>query len=64
MSQRETPLLLADDSSVIIYIFPNLQNVNILGGKNADISHFIPDEVSCHWLAPPPPFCESLTSGY
>lgn len=53
MSQRETPLLLADDSSIIIYIFPNLQNVNILGeGKNADISHFIPDEVPCHRLAP------------
>lgn len=33
MSQRKIPLLLADDSSIIIYIFPNLQNVNILGGK-------------------------------
>lgn len=29
MSQREIPLLLADDSGIIIYIFPNLQNVNI-----------------------------------
>lgn len=33
MSQREIPLLLADDSSVIICIFPNLQNVNILEKK-------------------------------
>lgn len=63
MSQRETPLLLADDSSIIICIFPNLQNVNILGGKkNADLSHFVSDEVPCGSLAPPPP-PESLTSG-
>lgn len=33
MSQRETPLLLADDSSIIICVFPNLQNVNILGER-------------------------------
>lgn len=63
MSQREIPLLLADDSSVIICIFLNLQNVNILE-KNADISYFIPDEVPCCSLAPHPPLSESLTSGY
>lgn len=39
MSQRETPLLWADDSSVIICIFPNLQNVNILGKKNMQTFH-------------------------
>lgn len=33
MNQREIPLLLADDSSVIICIFPNLQNVNTLEKK-------------------------------
>lgn len=54
MSQREIPLLLADDCSVIICIFLNLQNVNILEKKYADISHFIPDEVPCRSLAPPP----------
>lgn len=64
MSQREIPLLLADDSSVIICIFPNLQNVNILEKKNADISHFIPDEVPCCSLALHPLLSESLTSGY
>lgn len=53
MSQREIPMLLADDSSVIICIFPNLQNVNILEKKYADISHFIPDELPCPSLAPP-----------
>lgn len=54
MSQREIPLLLADDSSIIICIFPNLQNVNILGKKYADISHFISDDVPCCSLAPLP----------
>jgi len=33
MSQRDIPLLLADDISGIICIFPNLQNVNILEKK-------------------------------
>lgn len=63
MSQRETPMLLAGGSSSIICIFPNLQNVNILGKKYADISHFIPDETPCHSLAPCSPLSESLTSG-
>ena len=31
MSQRETPSFLADGSSLVICIFPNLRNVNILG---------------------------------
>lgn len=39
MSQRETPSLLADDSSIIIYIFPNLQNVNILGEGKMQTFH-------------------------
>lgn len=64
MNQREIPLLLADDSSVIICIFPNLQNVNILG-KNMQTFHIsflmrflvIPSH-------PQPPRSESLTSGY
>ena len=63
MSQRETPMLLAGGSSSIICIFPNLQNVNILGKKYAEISHFIPDEAPCHSLAPCSPLSESLTSG-
>ena len=63
MSQRETPMLLAGGSSSIICIFPNLQNVNILGKKYADISHLIHDEAPCHSLAPCSPLSESLTSG-
>lgn len=51
MSQREMLMLLAGGSNSIC-IFPNLQNVNILGEKYADISHFIPDEAPCHSLAP------------
>lgn len=39
MSQREIPLLLADDCSVIICIFLNLQNVNILEKKNMQTFH-------------------------
>lgn len=50
MNQRETQQLSADDSSIVICIFPNLQNANILV-ENADISHFTPDEAA-HGLAP------------
>lgn len=36
MSQREMPLLLAGDSSIIICIFPNLRNVYILEGGEGE----------------------------
>lgn len=63
MSQRETPLLLADDSSIIIWIFPNLQNVNILGGKKMQTFHI---SFLMRFLVAPPhprPPPDSLTSG-
>lgn len=38
MSQRETPSILADGSSLIICVFPNLRNADILG-KNMQTFH-------------------------
>lgn len=64
MSQREIPLLLADDSSIIICIFPNLQDVNILGGKMQTFHISFLMRFLVIALHPHPPPCESLTSGY
>lgn len=63
MSQRETPSFLADGSSLIICVFPNLRNANILG-KNMQtfhISFLMRPLVTASRPYPAP--SESLTSG-